>query len=317
MANVKQDINWKKLFDALGLNGTAWQWRILHLQKRYQNWLKNQKDVVTFLQYQHKICPHCHRLVNAGEKQCPNCQYRQEGRVTLFLRKTLGLVMPQSLPVSTLLLISYLLIFAIMIRIAGPSAIIMPKTKAMLAIGANAWPLMQIGEYFRLITCAFAHFGIIHLIFNGVALSQVGPIIEEEVGAARFFIIYILSALGSSLCSVNFHSHHAIIAGASGAIFGLIGFGIGYYHRQPGPLGRERRNFMLQWALYAFVIGLIMPNIDNYGHAGGCLTGLLLGLTPLASGQSRPGWESIIKGGAFGFGLMVLGCFGWLIWLHA
>ena len=85
-------------------------------------------------------------------------------------------------------------------------------------------------------------------------------------------------------------------AGASGAIFGLIGFAISYFRRGGSDRGRDMRSFMIRWALYAFFFGLLV-RADNYAHAGGFAAGFLLGsIMEIREDEKRrrdPVWKAI------------------------
>ena len=108
-----------------------------------------------------------------------------------------------------------------------------------------------------------------------MVLYQVGPMLEREIGISRFFILYTLTALTAIGLGYFWHPHGVVVIGASGSLFGLIGFSITYFHRM-GPIGKTIRDFMMKWALFAFVFGLII-GADNAGHLGGALGGAAIG----------------------------------------
>ena len=101
---------------------------------------------------------------------------------------------------------------------------------------------------------------------------------ERRYGHARFLALYLLAGLGGSVLS--FVGNDAIAAGASGAIFGLLGAMIVFfltYRKELGSYGRQRLRSLLLVAGFNLVMGLSMPGIDNLGHVGGLLVGLALG----------------------------------------
>ena len=168
----------------------------------------------------------------------------------------------------------------------GPSTILNPDIRLLLHAGAQFWPkVIYEGEWWRCLTYAFAHGGIIHLGFNMVVLYQVGPLLEAEIGKARFIFLYAFTALTATALGYFWHPMVPVV-GASGSLFGLIGFSVVHYHRL-GPQGLQIRNFMFQWAIFAFVFGLLV-GADNAGHLGGALGGALLGLLIPASWRRRP-----------------------------
>lgn len=158
----------------------------------------------------------------------------------------------------------------------GPSIILNPGALLLRLAGGQFWPIViQEGQWWRCITYAYTHGGLIHLAFNMMVLYQVGPMLEREVGLSRFFILYTLTALTATGLGYFWHPNITVI-GASGSLFGLIGFSITYFHRM-GPVGKTVRDFMIKWALFAFIFGLVI-GADNAGHLGGALGGAAIGV---------------------------------------
>ncbi len=137
-------------------------------------------------------------------------------------------------------------------------------------------PAVADGEWYRLLTSAFMHYGVTHLLFNMYALFVIGPPLEKWLGRSRFIALYALSALGGSVLVYLLSPLNAATAGASGAIFGLFGasFVIG-----------KRLNLDVRWVVgliainlaFTFVIPLMGgQNISWQGHVGGLITGALV-----------------------------------------
>lgn len=127
------------------------------------------------------------------------------------------------------------------------------------------------GEFYRLITAAFLHAGLLHLAFNMFALATVGPLLESALGRVRFTALYALSALGGSVLSFVIASPVQFGVGASGAIFGLFGA----YYVVVRRLGGETRSIVTLLVIN-LVITFAVPNIDWRAHVGGFLTGAAL-----------------------------------------
>jgi len=159
----------------------------------------------------------------------------------------------------------------------GPLATIFaPDPYLLLHAGGQLWPLViSEGEWWRCVTYAFTHGGIIHLAFNMIVLFQVGPLVEFEIGRSRFLFLYVFTALTATYADYLWHPGVPVV-GASGALFGLIGFAAAWYHRLGGFQAHELRNFMLRWAAFAFIFGLLV-GADNAAHLGGALGGALVG----------------------------------------
>ncbi len=146
----------------------------------------------------------------------------------------------------------------------------------LLRWGAKFGPLIAHGEWQRLLICIFLHGNLWHLLFNLYALYYLGHMAEEIYGYRKFFVIYIISGLSGSIlsCLLNYTR---VGVGASGAIFGLAGAifasGLKYRHTSLHQIGMS----LLPFILINLLIGAFSPAIDNAAHAGGVLSGMLLG----------------------------------------
>jgi rhomboid protease GluP len=159
----------------------------------------------------------------------------------------------------------------------GLTPVIAPDTYLLIHTGAQFWPLVtQDGEWWRCLTYAFNHGGILHLAFNMIALYQVGPLVEFEIGRSRFLLLYLFTAVTATAAGYLWHPM-APVVGASGSLFGLIGFAAVWFHRLGGFQAHELRNFMLKWAAFSFIFGLLV-GADNAGHLGGAIGGAIIAL---------------------------------------
>ncbi len=170
-------------------------------------------------------------------------------------------------------LVTYGLI-AINLLISGVSVTSGPE---ILDWGANFAPYVLHDQWWRIISSAFLHGGLLHLLVNMLALFQIGRQLEPAVGSAYFMALYLLSAIGSGLLSVYWNLF-TISVGASGAIFGLYGFEIVLLlvvnRKDPLQLWKVLFNFFL-FITIIFVAGQYLP-FDNAGHFGGMFTGIAL-----------------------------------------
>lgn len=156
-----------------------------------------------------------------------------------------------------------------------------PAGPILIDSGSNFGPLTLNGQWWRLLSCAFVHIGIIHIGVNMLALWNLGRFMERAYGTAIFLVIYLGSALLGSLLSV-FMNPLVNSAGASGAICGLGGALLAFCLRRraelPSLLVKGLRNNALQFIGLTALIGFGIPGIDNFAHLGGFLGGLLLGV---------------------------------------
>lgn len=169
--------------------------------------------------------------------------------------------------------------------LAGPggSPFSLP-TRMLVRFGAKYTPLIAAGEWWRLVNPIFLHASIIHVGFNVYALASLGPVVEEVVGGRRFLVIYVATGMASFAASAWF-APGSLSVGCSGALFGLIGFGIAH-----GYLRGSRRlaGQLTRWALFGAIL-LLVPGIDHAAHAGGLVAGLLLG-SAIGGPPARSAW---------------------------
>ncbi len=149
------------------------------------------------------------------------------------------------------------------------------QTKQLIIFGAKVNELIAYGQYWRLLTAMFLHIGIMHLFFNSYALFAYGPTVEKLYGKLKFALVYLVSGLTGSLFSYVFSPYPA--AGASGAIFGLMG-SLLYFRRRRKDIYQRvfGPRLMIIIAINLFY-GFVQPGIDNWGHIGGLVGGYLVG----------------------------------------
>jgi membrane associated rhomboid family serine protease len=151
----------------------------------------------------------------------------------------------------------------------------------LILMGANFHPLVEKGQVWRFFTSMFLHIGFVHLFFNAYALLIFGRQMERIYGPGRFIIIYILAGLFGSLISFVF-SQADLSAGASGAIFGLIGMQLVYFYKHKDLLGEIGRSGLTNTLFIIGInifLGFSSRGIDNFAHMGGLIFGALLGYT--------------------------------------
>ena len=142
-------------------------------------------------------------------------------------------------------------------------------------MGAKVNTLIDDGQWWRLITAAFLHGGLIHILFNMIALKSIGVQVEKIYGWKKYLVIYFTAALGSSALSYVF-SPKSISVGASGAVFGLLGAMLIFGIIKRDIIGKSFVFNIIQVIFLNIVIGLTVPNIDNWGHIGGLILGALV-----------------------------------------
>jgi rhomboid protease GluP len=281
----------KKFLEAIGVNTTRLQWKLYEWEKKRAEPEKKSRvpTGLRWLQYSHKFCPKCNSLASREDKTCASCGATLPSMPVYRLMRAIGLIFPQGQSViSAVFLVAIFTFYVVSILQQGPSAIVHPSNETLSRFGSLDWAFVRYqSQYWRLFSSGLFHYGLIHIGFNAYALMQVGPMIEDRIGARRMLALITFAELTSSLAVLQFSQYGAV--GASGWIFGLIGFGVTFYHRS-GPSERWIRNHYLQWALYGIVFGLLVPGISNAGHLGGLAGGALLGLTADITMARRTIW---------------------------
>jgi rhomboid protease GluP len=186
---------------------------------------------------------------------------------------------PRKFPKVTLALIAVnTIVFILLDQGSGHSK----NAQILTQFGAYSYPLIvEVGEYWRLITNTFLHVGLLHFCLNMGAILGLGYRVEGLFGRWRFLIIYLVAAIGGSLASLLF-VHIPIGAGASGAVFGLSGafvaFGLRYRKQLSQYQRRECRLLLICIGVDIFVAPFVMSDINTVAHVSGLISGGVVGL---------------------------------------
>ncbi len=211
---------------------------------------------------------------------------KTEKENTLFAK----IFSPKKIIVTHILIILCIIAFVAMTFIGNGSTDVF----TLLKFGANYYPLVKAGEVWRLITSAFLHIGLMHLLVNMYSLFVIGSQVENFLGKWKMTMIYIMSALSGSLLSIALHTD-TISAGASGAIFGLMGalLYFGYHYRL--YLNDALRKQIIPVILINLVIGFaLVKGIDNAAHIGGLFGGYLTAMALGIEGKTTK--QNMING---------------------
>ena len=187
-------------------------------------------------------------------------------------------------PVTAVLFLINVIMFLLMEFTGEPG-----NTDTVLRLGASYTPYIHDGQYWRLVTSCFLHFGIGHLVNNMIALVAVGSILEVWLGRVRYFIFYMISGLAGSILTYSvelLREEKNISAGASGAIFGLIGIYAILLLKNRSRLGRGTFLRVVFGVTLAVLPGFYNKGISLTAHLGGLLAGILMGLTVRAPEKS-------------------------------
>lgn len=224
------------------------------------------------------ICPDCMHSASVGF-QCPEC-VRAGRRTTRSPRTTGGGLLPSRVGTVTWSLIglnvlAYVAMWVTPTEVKGWSEV--EHYGVLIPVGTTFSDVGHVGgvadgQYWRLLTAAFLHASILHILFNMYALAIFGPIMEQALGAVRFLALYFTTAIASSVTVYWLGPLHQPTVGASGAIFGLFGATFAVMTKRRLDLSP-----LIMLLLINLFITFAVPNISWQGHVGGLLSGLALG----------------------------------------
>jgi membrane associated rhomboid family serine protease len=252
------------------------------------------------------ICPECMIPAPVGH-QCPDCvrRARQE------FRRGPGTAVRSSargVSVTQLLLIAILAMFAVEVAVGGPASLIGgPGGGTMIDLGASigltqvrggGFVGIAVGQYWRLLTSMFLHFGLVHIGFNAYALWLFGRVVERDYGRVRFALIYLVGGFVASAASYAFGPINAVGAGASGAVFAVFGAFIAFnYRRRHLALAAQNLRTAVMLIVLNLGLALWIPGIDWRAHAGGLVAGLAAGF--IADEGASPRLRTALQVGGF------------------
>jgi len=225
-------------------------------------------------------CPRCKKLISANTPQCIHCGLKRPG---FYARSPLlSELIQESLSFVNGIIVLCFLLYVLALSLDLPKALafggvfttLSPSGEALYKIGMGGARALQAGRWWTLITTTYLHGSILHILFNMLWLRRLGPWVEELFGASRFFLIYTFSGLAGAILSALIGTSYFV--GASGAIFGLFGALIYYGRHRGGTFGSAIFRQILIWAGFGFFLGFLMPGVDNWGHLGGFLGGILM-----------------------------------------
>lgn len=227
------------------------------------------------------LCPNCNKLISADEPTCPHCGISRPGSWWKTIPITRSLFGGDQI-IRTLIyanagmyLISLVLIPSGLGLTADPFRFLSPSGNSLLLLGSTGTvPIDQGHRWWTLISANYLHGGILHILFNMLALRQIGPLVLREYGVHRFITLYTLGGVFGFF--VSYLAGVAFTIGASAALCSLIGASIYYGKSRGGTYGQAIYKQMSGWILGLLLLGFL-PGINNWGHGGGIVAGVALG----------------------------------------
>jgi rhomboid protease GluP len=290
--------------DALGFNGTRLRWR-WNVRRRDLGEAGLRAAVIArSAGGRFKMCPSCRALVPKSAWKCTECGIGLANVRAPGIGRLVANVLPGATAATGLIFLVNGLLFLLAVLApvsgiegapAGGARLLRLDVATLLRYGAGYGPLtFQLGEWWRLVTPIFLHGGLLHIVFNTMVLLQLGPLVEEEYGTERFFLVYLVTGIAGNVASQLLGTRPTV--GASSAILGLMGLLLVYGFRRGGVFGQNLRSAIGRYALYVFIFSLL-PGVDFLSHAGGFAGGCLLGLVvppgPFRNRATAVLWEGL------------------------
>lgn len=229
------------------------------------------------------LCPNCRRLISRDEQQCPFCGTNSPAAWWKNNRLIRGLSHPEHI-IKIIIYTNvafYILSLLIDPRSSGlaanPLNFLSPSSRSLLLLGSTGTvSILELNRWWSLVSANYLHGSLLHILFNMIALRQIGPLVIREYGVYRMLAIYTLGGVGGF--ALSFFAGVRFTIGASAAVCGLIGAILYYGKSRGGVYGQNLYRQIGGWAISIFVFGLLVPGINNWGHGGGMAAGALLGL---------------------------------------
>ncbi len=224
------------------------------------------------------LCPGCRGLISRSEQKCPHCGISKPGSWFKSNKLSTSFSNPEQLLQMILYANVGMFVLSILLNPGrsnfnfNPFSFLSPSNQSLFMLGSTGTvAISQMDRWWTLVSANYLHGGLMHIVFNMIALRQLGPLVAREFGAHRMFAIYTLGGvLGffiSYLAGIRF------TIGASASICSLIGALLFYGKSRGGAYGQEIYRQIGGWAIGIFIFGFIVPGINNWGHGGGMAAG--------------------------------------------
>lgn len=228
------------------------------------------------------LCPNCRKLISKDEFSCPYCGIVRPGSRFKNNIWTRGFNDPDRIIKIILYLNISLYVISLLFNPMlprfrlNPMAFLSPENKSLLLLGATGTlPIDALNRWWTLISANYLHGNILHIFFNMFAFKQIAPLVVQEYGVYRMFVLYTLG--GAIGFFVSYLAGVAFTIGASAALTSLIGASLYFGKSRGGVYGQTIYKQLGAWTIGIFIFGFIVPGINNWGHGGGIAAGVILG----------------------------------------
>ncbi len=229
-----------------------------------------------------RLCPRCRKLVGATDDRCPWCGLKSPGRRFRLAPTTWRALSPQLfvrtvIGANVVMFVLSLILSPQMPRLTmNPLNLLAPNTNILLLLGASGTiPIDRLGRWWSLLSANYLHGGLLHILFNMLAFRILSEFVLREFGVPRTIVIYTLGGIAGFAAS--YAAGVPLTIGASAAICAMIGASLYYGLSRGGVYGHAVFRQVGGWAVAIFIFGALFSGVDNWAHAGGMASGVLLG----------------------------------------
>ncbi len=258
--------------------------------------MKNQKQAI--------LCPNCKKLISRDEPACPHCHTTRPGAFWKNNAWSRMFYDPETLIMAVIYINIGMYVMSLFLSRKvpqfsfNPLQALSPESDSLIFLGATGtYSINQLHRWWSLVSANYLHGSLLHIFFNMVAFKQVAPFIIREFGTYRLIALYTLGGVIGFF--VSYLAGVRLTIGASAAVCSLLGALLFYGWSRGGIYGQVLFKQIGGWIIFLFIFGLIIPGINNWGHGGGIIGGVLMTLVL--------GYNEKVRENAFHKGLGV-GC---------
>jgi membrane associated rhomboid family serine protease len=264
------------------------------------------------------LCPNCKKLISISEKQCPYCGTGSPAAWWKNNVWTRGLNDPHLMVKSIIGLNIGMYVISLLLNPKGfglalnPLTFLSPSGRILELLGATGKvPIDAYQRYWTLVSANYLHGSILHIFFNMWAFRQLGLLVAREYGVHRMFIIYTLGGVIGFF--ISYLASVPWTIGASASVLSLAGALLYYGKSRGGAYGRALYKQIGIWVIILFIFGILVPVINNWGHAGGIAAGIGLGfLLGYQERKKENVFHKLLAGGCAIITILIL---GWAVFL--
>lgn len=263
-----------------------WRYKFDHWKRGAKNFFSSSEKS----NVRPKLCPACGSLAGTTATKCYQCGASLRFS-TAAVTKSLSRFMPTQSPITYLMLCVCCLFFGISLLLTLHMGDSMGQglfsfggidSGVLVRMGSSLALPYIIQQPWRLVTACFLHGGLLHIGLNMWVLMDVGPMLEDLYGSARYFFFYLITGIFGYVFSSTWmflrYGYQPIPSiGASGALLGLIGLLIAATSKRSNPMAKMLRSHLIWWVVIIFGLGFMGGSTDNAAHLGGLVSGFLIG----------------------------------------